>query len=143
MPRPVRYRPCDIICYPSTHTPYWWVSHHATSAPVSFQPRRELSPYFPVVKSTYSAELVAFCGYCFDFLTAKNFTSDLILILRKSLCFQVLFQEKQFFPTPKMLVILNFLLHSSCTQTLNKDTDKPTVFLKKVSNEKQDMVCFF
>lgn len=41
-----------------------------------------------------------------------------------------------------MLVILNFLLHSSCTQTLNKDTDKPTVFLK-VSNEKQDMVLLF
>lgn len=38
-----------------------------------------------------------------------------------------------------MLVILNFLFHSNCTQTLNKDTEKPAVFLK-VSNEKQDMV---
>ena len=38
-----------------------------------------------------------------------------------------------------MLVILNFLLHSNCTQTLNEDTDKPTVFIK-VSNKKQDTV---
>ena len=41
-----------------------------------------------------------------------------------------------------MLVILNFLLHSNCTQTLNKDTDKPTVFIK-VSNKKQDTVFSF
>ena len=48
-------------------------------------------------------------------------------------------KKSKILPTLKMLVTPNFLFHSNCPQTTNKDTTKTTVFLK-VSREDQDIV---
>lgn len=98
---PVKYRQGVTLLIILTCVSLWWVFTSYHSCFSLFQPMGEISTNFLVVKSPLCRTSCVFVVSVLVLFKQNNFYFWLVVNLRKSLCFQVLFKKNKISATPK------------------------------------------